>query len=188
MQYEQLDFSLSLVDPSSGRSVEVRFRGYADPGGASAVQGATQSVLATRLARNELAMPTLAPSLPHLTPEIAQLARVSTLVLEASVPHAAIAPAAAAIAAAPTPMQSLGNALSHRAVEHAESHVPTGVRVNVGGFKVKLGSDGVDGESLADQVKEKAFDKLLGCAIVGGVVLVLGMITMGVLVKVIFFA
>jgi hypothetical protein len=185
---EQLSFSLPLIDPSSGRSFEVRFWGHTDPGQAAAVQAAVQSVISARLARNELALPTLSPSLPHLTPEIAQLARVSSLALEAAVPHEAIAPAAAAIAAAPTVMESVGNTFANRAAEHAASHVPTGVRVDVGGFKVKVGKDGVDGGSLVDQIKDKAFDKLLGCAIVGGVVVLLGVITMGVLVKVLFFA
>ena len=63
MQNEQLGFSLSLPDPSSGRAVSVRFWGHVtamDAQAGARVQNAAQSVLAGRLMRNELAMPTLA--------------------------------------------------------------------------------------------------------------------------------
>jgi hypothetical protein len=78
-----LDFSLPLVDPASGYPVEVRFWGHADAGRAGSVLGAVQSVLSARLARHELAIRVLPLCLPHLLPEIAAHARVSTLVLQA---------------------------------------------------------------------------------------------------------
>jgi hypothetical protein len=206
MQNEELGFNVSLPDNVSGQQFDVRFAGQAalamsssDPfAGArvpSAIQQAVQEVLSGKLMRNELALPTLAPSLPYLTAEITQranallqgAAQISSLNLQATVPQQAIAPAAAAIAAAPTPMQSVGAAFQNAAANHVASHVPSAVKFEVGGFKVKVGKNGVDGDGLASQVLDKAQDKLIGCAVVGGVVLLLGLITAAVLAKVILF-
>ncbi len=205
MQNEQLGFSLPL--PSPAGPVDVRFWGLAqiqsrspDPNAAlrasSAVQQAVHTVIGGRLARGELAMPTLATSLPHLVPEIVAQANTQLqpqglllggLTLSASVPAHAVAPAAAAIAAAPTPWESAASNFGGNVASHVASSVPTGVKVKVGGFNVRVGAGGVDGDSLANQVAGEAKDKIIGCAIVGGVVLVLGLITIGVLAKIILF-
>lgn len=206
MQTQQLAFSSTLPNPAAGGApVEVHFAGHAqlfapDPQAAAyasaAVQQAVQTVVGGRLARNELALPTLAMSLPHLLAEIAAQARLGLqprgltlgdLALQASVPHHAIAPAAAAIAAAPTPLQSVASSFTNNLGNHLAGSIPTGVKVKVGGFSVRADKDGIDGGHFANQLADKAKDKLLGCAIVGGVLLVLGLITAVVLAKVLLF-
>jgi hypothetical protein len=204
MQNEPLHFSVILPSPV-GASVDVAFSGVAqveswtpDPHAnarvRAAVQHAVHVIVGGGLTRNELALPTLAPSLPHLVPAIvqqsnAQLAgqglSIAGLSLSASVPQHAIVPAAAAIAAAPSPLASVASNFTGNVANHVMGSMPTGVKVSVGGWSVRADADGVDGDHLADQVADKAKDKLLGCAIVGGTVLVLGLITMGVLVKII---
>ena len=198
---QPISFALSLIDPTTQRPVEVRFAGAIDSSGdlnlaIAAVQGAVQRVLGGRLQRGELAMPTIAPSLPYVLPEIsqeanAQLAAYGSQVmiarLDASVPQSAVAPAAAAIAAAPSPLQSAAQNFTNNATHHVASHVPTGVNVHVGGWKIGLNQNGLNTKGLADQVKEKAFDKLFGCAIVGGVIAVLGIITAVVIAKIVLF-
>jgi hypothetical protein len=196
-----ITFALSLPDPIGNRSVDVRFAGTIDASGdhnaaLNAVQNATQQVLGGRLMRGELGFPTLVSSLPYVLPEIAQTANaqlammgasVAIAMLDAQVPQHAIAPAAAAIAAAPSPWQSASNNFTNNATNHVASHVPTGVNVHVGGWKIGVNGNGVNTNSLANQVQEKVKDKLLSCALVGGVVVVLGLITMGVIAKIILF-
>ncbi|MCC6877310.1 MAG: hypothetical protein IT378_23595 [Sandaracinaceae bacterium] len=207
MHHEPLAFSLPLPNPIGGPAVEVAFAGTAQVHAAapdpvlgprlqSILQQTLSSVLGGRLMRNELAMPTLSPSLPHLVPEIvhhanAQLApqgvQLAGLSLQASVPQHATQPAAAAIAAAPSPFASAASNFTSNVADQVASHVPTGVNVHVGGFKVGVGQGGVNTGGLADQMKEKVKDKLLTYAIVAGVVLLLGCITTGVLAKILLF-
>lgn len=207
MQTQQLAFSSTFQSPAGGAPVEVLFSGHAqlqlfapDPQAAAyasaAVQQAVQTVVGGRLARNELALPTLAMSLPHLLAEIAAQARLALsqrglqlgdLALQASVPQHGVAPAAAAIAAAPTPLSSVAGSFASNLGSHVASSIPTGVKVKVGGFSVRADKDGIDGGHFASQLADKAKDKLLGCAIVGGVVLLLGLITAAVLAKILLF-
>lgn len=207
MQNESIGFSVALPNPAGGPPVDVRFSGSAqvqawapDPHVAArataALQQAVHMIVSGKLARNELALPTLAMSMPHLAPAIVAQANtqlqpqglaLAAIALDASVPQHAIAPAAAAIAAAPTPLQSVASNFTSNVAGAVASSVPTGVQANIGGFKVRVGAGGVDGDHLANQVMGEAKDKLIGCVIVGGVVAVLGLATMFVLVKVILF-
>jgi hypothetical protein len=66
--------------------------------------------------------------------------------------------------------------------------MPTGVKVKVGGFNVRVGAGGLDSDGLAGHAVDKVKDKLLGCVIVGGVLLLLALITLAVVIaKIVFF-
>lgn len=139
---------------------------------------AASLVLSRAQKSNELALPTLASSLPHHCPAITSEAnrRLATaggielrgLTLQAQVPPSASAPAAAAVAAAPSPLASGASHFASHVAASMASSTPNGVRV--GGFRV--GGD----ESLGDQAAEKVKGQLLHYAILAGVALFVGLV------------
>ncbi|MBX3275591.1 MAG: hypothetical protein KF729_35355 [Sandaracinaceae bacterium] len=196
---QQYSFSVSLPD-HQGQPVEVRCSGSVDRQGgapgdrsaeayaASALQSAAQRVLGASLAAGQVALPSLALSLPHFVPQIladasAQLApsgvQLASLSMQCVVPTSATAPAAAAIAAAPTPMQALGSSLQHAAADQVASAIPSRVNVHVGGFKVGVGQGGVDTGGLADQAMNKVKSSIMFYVIGGAILLLVALLCCG---------
>jgi hypothetical protein len=164
------------VDP---RSVEDHLR-------AQLLQAAN-AVIAHKLATNQIALPTLAPSLPHLLQEIVAQAgldrlgaRVVGIELTASLdqppPQQVMAPAQMP----PNPYEATKNAFAQKAQERLDpSNYEVKAKINVGGLRIGVSSDGgLDTKGLETQLKNKAKSEILwygiGCAILLVVVLGLG--------------
>ncbi|MFK7984945.1 MAG: hypothetical protein AB8I08_02865 [Sandaracinaceae bacterium] len=183
----KVGFTVALPDPVTGQPVQTHFYGtvqqlggQADPHAPNRVHQALSrgvaEVLVGALRAHQVAMPTLNQSMAHFTPAIVQQAnaqlggagiQLTSVTLHASVPESATAPAAAAIAAAPSPMESVASSFAANVAPSA----PSQVNVNVGGFKVGVGAEGVNGDSLADQAADKVKGQILHYAILGGVLL-----------------
>ena len=193
-------------DPASGQQVSGQLHGsftfsaHGDPNALvprlqQGLLAAANQVVADKLAANQLAIATIAHSLPHLSAEIIahsgaqQLgAHIAQLQLQANIQ----APPAghgygqgapghgygqgappAAHQMPPTPMQSMQNA----ARQHAEDalnpeNYEVRARINVGGLRINANStDGIDTDGIAEQVADRAKSNLIwygaGCVIVG---------------------
>lgn len=203
MHQQPVRFSLDL-HPTGAAAATVGFHGHASFSASSnptiaapqiqpALMQATQTVLQARLHANQLAMPTLESSLPHLTAEIlAQLSPLSAqgitvhaLHLHADVPAQAIAPAAGQVMSGSEIAANVAGNFAGNALSSALDSVPRPrVTANVGGMKLRVGP-GAD--SIGDQVGAEIKDRLLTYAIVGGVLLfVTGICVISVAAKLLF--
>lgn len=162
----------------------VLFEAHGDPQAAAAalpaaLTPAAQAVLQAKLDAHQVALPTLATSLPYFLTEIAQAAHgalagahiaVSTLQLAAHVPEVAVAPAPA-----PPPAMNTGAMVAGVAGSLAESAASRAIssalpsprlRANVGGFRLNLGPGSAP---IGDQVKGEIKDRILfygiGCGV-----------------------
>lgn len=144
--------------------------------------GVLRNVIGEKLARNQIALPTLAASMPHLIPEIvaacaAQSLGLGNLILNAVVDAPAAPPMPQPQALPPNPYQATANAFERRAKEQLDPrNYEVHGRVNVGGFKVNMSSDGgIDTQGLKNQLKDKVKTEIIwygiGCVIVGIVLL-----------------
>ena len=178
-------------DPTSGQQVNGRawgtfsFASQGDPNAVleplkAALLQALTSVITQKLQSNQVAIPTIAGSLPYWQSEIiaasnaqqygAQITALQPQV-EVENPYAGGPPAMGAMP--PDPMQSMQNAFAQRAQEKLDpSNYEVRAKINVGGFKIKASTDGgIDTEGLKDQVKDKVKTEIIwygiGCVILG---------------------
>lgn len=187
MQQGQTQFggTLTARDAVTQQPVQIRFFGTvtyqvnADPAQyaeyvGKAVSNAAESLVGTKLAQNQLAIPTLSHSAPALAPEIAQAAQaamqgisVQHLDLQFQPPPAPAAPAGPPMQMPPTPMEAMQNSLAQQAKDRLDpSNYEVKAKLNIGGFKLGVSSeDGVDTDGLKKQAVDKAKSKLIGCVI-----------------------
>ncbi len=183
----------SLQDPHTG-PVTVQLHGTVSgatqPGldptqvAQAAISEAFSRVVQPALQAGTLAMPTLQHSMAALIPQIIQAIdpgrmQVQSLDLTVQVPQSATQPAAAAIAAAPSPMESAAQNFSDNVKDQYD---PRGsdveVRTNIGGINVGVGTGGINTDEIASQLKEKAKWKLIGCGIALVLFLILAVIVL----------
>ncbi|MBK7585724.1 MAG: hypothetical protein IPI67_36745 [Myxococcales bacterium] len=181
-------------DPTSGQSVGGTAQGtfsFAAPGDPNAylpqvqaaLLAAITSVIGQKLASNQVAIPTIAGSLPYFVNDIiaaasAQLPGVQIADLQLSVnvqnPYAAGPGMGAPMP--PDPMTAMQNAFAQRAQEKLDPrNYEYAAKINVGGFKIKASTDGgIDTDGLKNQVKDKVKTEIIwygiGCVIVGIVI------------------
>lgn len=194
MQTAQLGGPIGpLLDPATGQSLQANVQGsftYSPAGDASAVARlqaallhATQQVVADKLARNQIAIPTLAHSLPHLTAEIIHASGAAAMGVQVhglQVNVHVTAPAGPAPYAGqlpPDPHTQMQNRMQQIAQDRLDPrNYEVKATVEVGGFKLNASSDkGFDSDGLAKQATEKAKTELvwwgIGCVVVGLVVI-----------------
>lgn len=181
----------ALRDPATGNTVSGRLFGtfsYEAQGDVSqalsfvqqAVQNAAAQVIAEKVTSNQVALPTLAQSLPHFAPEIiarsgAQQYGIQITQLTAQVelegggmPPQQLPPQQQM---PPAPMQSMQSALAQQAKDRLDPrNYEYEARINVGGFRVKASTDGgLDTAGLANQAKDKVKTTLIwwgaGCLV-----------------------
>jgi hypothetical protein len=186
-----------LVDPATGQQTPAQVQGrfvFVYNGNPAQVQqqlgamllDATNRVIAQKLAQNQVALPTLAQSLPHFVQEIiaqsgAQQvgAQITQLELQVQVQQPA-GPAPYQGQLPPDPYQQTANRMQQIAADRLNpENYTVKAQVNIGGFKLKGSSDkGFDTDGLVDQAKDKAKTELvwygIGCAVVGLVIIGLG--------------
>jgi hypothetical protein len=150
----------------------------------AALLSATGRVLQQKLSSNQVALPTLAQSLPYFTQDIiaqsgAQQMGVRIDQLTLGVNVATPAPAAGAYQGAlpPDPQTQLQNRMEQIAKQKLDPrNYEVEARINIGGFKVKASTDkGLDTQGLADQVTNKVRSEVtwwaIGCGVVALVVI-----------------
>ncbi len=153
----------------------------------AALLSATARVLQQKLNANQVAIPTLAQSLPYFVQEIiaqsgaAQMGvQVDQLSLGVNVQpaQAAIAPYDGALP--PDPYTQTANRMEQLAKDKLDPrNYEYKAKLNIGGFKLNASSEtGVDTAGLANQVTNKVRNEVvwygIGCVIVGLVVIGLG--------------
>lgn len=154
----------------------------------NALMMAARDVIGGKLASNQVALPTLAQSLPYFVQEIVAQSgaqnlgvQITQLQLQVNVPQAA--PPPQPMAMPPTPMQATANALGQAAANKLDPrNYEYEAKVNVGGFKIKASTDGgLDTDGLKKQAVDKAKSTVIwwaaGCLIVG--LVVLGLVGLG---------
>jgi len=182
-------------DPTSGQSVSgtaqgsFTFAGAGDPNAMlpqaqAALLAAITQVIGQKLASSQVAIPTIAGSLPYFLNEIVAAAaaqapgvQISGLQLTVNVqnPYAAGAPGMGG-PMPPDPMTAMQNAFAQRAQEKLDPrNYEVEAKINVGGFKIKASTDGgIDTDGLKNQVKDKVKTEIIwygiGCVIVGIVI------------------
>jgi hypothetical protein len=163
------DFTFQLMGPGDPNNAQQ----YA----ASQLMIAIKTVIAQKLASNQIAIPTISHSMPHLQGEIiaaagTQQAGIQIMSLNLQVqmdapPQAAQPP----MQMPPTPMQSMQNAFAQEARDRLDpSNYEVRAKINVGGFQLKASTDGgIDTDSLGEQAKDKVVSNLIwygaGCFI-----------------------
>lgn len=203
MHQQPIGFSLDLAAPG-GPPATVQFRGMAtfathlDPSAAigqigPAVQQATFGVLQEKLQGYQVALPTLAGSLPHFLAEIVGRAGglanqgiiLQSLTLDANVPQAAVAPAAGQVMTGSQIAANVAGNFANNAVSAAVSSIPQPrIHANVGGFHLHVGPGA---ESIEDQVNDELKDRMIMYAVVGGALLLITGICLVTLVGKLFF-
>jgi hypothetical protein len=190
-----------FIDPTSRQQVQGRVAGtfeyqaQGDPNAVlpqlqAALLQAISQVISQKLASNQVAIPTIAGSVPYFSQEIIQAsnaaqfgAQVTQLSLSVTVdnPYAAVPQAMGQLP--PDPITATKNAFAQRAQERLDPrNYEYAAKVNIGGFKIKASTDGgLDTDGLKNQVKDKVKTEIIwygiGCvilAIVGVGVLGLG--------------
>lgn len=177
-------------DPTSGQTVNGTAQGnftFAGPGdpnamlpqAQAALLGAITQVVGQKLASNQVAIPTIAGSVPYFLNEILAAAaaqapgvQISGLQLAVNVqnPYAAGPPGMGG-PMPPDPMTAMQNAFAQRAKEELDPrNYDYEAKINVGGFKIKASTDGgLDTEGLKNQVKDKVKTEIIwygiGCVI-----------------------
>jgi hypothetical protein len=186
-----------LSDPATGQQVAATAQGrftYQCAGDPSAVlpqlQAAllqsTTRVLQQKLSANQVALPTIASSLPYFVQEIVAQSGAAAmgvqmgqleLGVQVQAPQPAIAPYTGPLP--PDPQTQMQNRMQQIASERLDpSNYNVRAKIKVGGFNINASSDGgIDTDGLANQVKAKAKSEIIwygiGCAILGVVVLAL---------------
>jgi len=181
-------------DPNSGQSVNgsvngsFTFAGAGDPAAMApraqaALLRAITNVIAQKLAANQVAIPTIAGSVPYFSGEIVAAAaaevpdiQLSALQLTVDVqnPYAAMPGVGGPLP--PDPIQATKNAFAQAAQDRLDPrNYDYEAKLNVGGFKIKASTDGgLDTEGLKNQVKDKVKTEVIwygiGCVIVGLVI------------------
>jgi len=150
---------------------------------------ATNRVIGEKLAQNQVAIPTLAQSLPHFTQEIiarsnAQSLGVQVTGLQLQVQMqspSAVAPYQGQLP--PDPQTQMANRMNQMAEDRLNpANYRVKAQLNIGGFKLKGSSDkGFDTDGFIDQAKDKAKSQLIWFAIGGFIVLlvIIGLIGLG---------
>lgn len=183
-------------DPTSGQSVtgtvagSFTFAGPGDPNAMlpqvqAALLGAITQVIGQKLSSGQVAIPTIAGSVPYFVNEILAAAapaapgvQISGLQLQVNVqnPYAA-GPGGMAGPMPPDPMTAMKNAFAQQAQERLDPrNYEYEAKLNVGGFKIKASTDGgIDTDGLKNQVKDKVKTEIIwygiGCVIVGIVII-----------------
>ncbi len=181
-------------DPNSGQSVNgsvngsFTFAGAGDPAAMApraqaALLRAITNVIAQKLAANQVAIPTIAGSVPYFSGEIVAAAaaevpdiQLSALQLTVDVQNPYAAMPGVGGARPPDPIQATKNAFAQAAQDRLDPrNYDYEAKLNVGGFKIKASTDGgLDTEGLKNQVKDKVKTEVIwygiGCVIVGLVI------------------
>ena len=181
----------TLPDPTTGQQLPAMAQGrftfaaQGDPNVltpqiSQALMQATQRVLAQKLSSNQVALPTLAQSLPHFTNEIIAASGVAQhgvtvqqLELAVQVQQAA-APAGHQGALPPDPHTQMQNRMAQIAEERMDPrNYEVKATVEIGGFKLQgSSSKGFDSDGLAKQGIEKAKSELIWWGIGAAIVLI----------------
>jgi hypothetical protein len=147
---------------------------------------ALTTVINQKLAAGQVAIPTIAGSLPYFQNEVIAAsgaqhlgAQITGLQLQVTMenpyavqPHAGPLP--------PDPMQAMKNAFAQQAKDRLDpSNYEVKAKLNVGGIKIGMSSkDGVDTGAIGDQLKDKAKSTVIwwaiGCVVILFVVVLLG--------------
>jgi hypothetical protein len=190
MHTGQLGGPIALQDPATGQQVQAQVQGTfsfqvaGDPNAylqhvQNALMQATSRVIQAKLSQNQVALPTLAQSLPYFTQEIvaqsgtAQMGvQVGQLQLSVQVQQpGAVQPYQGQLP--PDPHTQMQNRMAQIAQERLDPrNYEYEAQVNIGGFKLKASTDkGFDSAGLTNQVKEKAKTEIIwwgiGCVVVG---------------------
>lgn len=142
---------------------------------------AVTRVVQQKLDANQVALGTLAQSLPHFIPEIIAMSGAAAYGAQITNLQLQLQLGAGGVPAAPqppqqmppTPMQSMQNSLAQKAKDRLDpNNYEVRAQVNVGGFKIKASTDGgLDTAGLMNQAKDKAKSTVIwwgiGCAIIG---------------------
>lgn len=194
-----LQLSVSLTPYPGSPPVSVNVQGQAvlasaaDPAHvAAAIREAVEGVVSAKLHANQVAMPTLAMSLPYYTQEIAAAAgarlgaQVTSLELTAHVPPEAMAPAAAQVMTAGEIAANVGGNFADNAISAAMPGPR--IQANIGGMRLNVGPGAASlDEQVEKQAENEMKDRLLHYAIVGGVlVLITGICVVSLVVKLLF--
>ncbi|MCC7536838.1 MAG: hypothetical protein IT379_11520 [Deltaproteobacteria bacterium] len=177
-------FNYELANPNAGQML---------PQAQAALVRATGMVVAAKIAANQVAIPTLAASLPHFYNEIATQSGVYHMGIHIHgmdltvnvatappLPGAGIAPGAMPM----NPMEATKAAFAQKAKDALDpSNYEVRARVDVGGFRIKASTDGgLDTDSLKEQVTEKAKSTVIwwaiGCVIIG--IVLVGALGLGI--------
>ncbi len=178
MQTAQFGGPLSaLRDPATGNQTSGRLFGtisYEAQGDVSqvmpmvqqAVLNAAVQVITEKLQTNQVALPTLAQSLPYFAQEIIGRSgaqqygvQITQLVMQVQLENAGMPqqpPPPQQMP--PTPMQAMQSSLEQQAQDRLDPrNYNVKARINVGGFRIKASTDGgVDTAGLMSQAKDKA--------------------------------
>ena len=178
-----------LHDPATGQQLTANVTGtftfqvQGDPGQylahiQAALLRATGTVLQQKLQQNQVAIPTIAQSLPYFVQEIIQQsgvqqmgAQVGQLQLAVQV-QAPQGPQVYQGQLPPDPHTQMQNRMAEIAQERLDPrNYEYEAQVNIGGFKLKASTDkGFDTKGLENQVKEKAKTEIIwwgiGCVVV----------------------
>jgi hypothetical protein len=178
-----------FLDPATGQQVTGTLQGTfafqygGDPNAVmqqlqAGLLRATTMVLQQKLASNQVALPTMAPSMPSFLPEIVAQSGAASLGVQFTqinlVPSvqspAMVAPYTGPLP--PDPYQATANAFKQVAQDHLDpNNYEVEAEVNVGGFKIKGSTDGgLDTDGLKNQVVDKAKSNLIwygiGCVVI----------------------
>ena len=145
-------------------------------------------VLQQKLAANQVALPTMAMSMPSFVPEIIAQSGAQSLgvqITQLNVTPSVQSPTAVAAYTGPLPpdpYQATANSFKQAAQEHLDpSNYEVEANVNVGGFKIKASTDGgVDTEGLKNQVVDKAKSTMIWYGIGCVVLLLVGALLLGI--------
>jgi hypothetical protein len=178
----------AFIDPATQQPVSPRVFGtmtYQYGGDPAAVAGqlqaavlnAAKQVVGQKLVQNQVALQTLAMSMPHFVPEIIASSGVAQwgvqithldLQVQVDMPAPGGFPPGAL---PPDPHSQMQNRMNEIAAERLDpTNYEYEARINVGGFKINASTDGgLDTDGLANQVKEKAKSQVIwwgiGCFI-----------------------
>lgn len=200
MHTGQLNGPITLQDPTTGQQVRANVSGtftfqvQGDPNQyvqhlQSALLGAAGRVLSQKLSQNQVALPTIAQSMPYFLQEIVAAsgaqqmgAQVGQLQLNVQVEQPqAVAPYQGQLP--PDPHTQMQNRMAQIAQERLDPrNYEYEAQVNIGGFKLKASTDkGFDSAGLTNQVKEKAKTEIIwwgiGCVVV--LLVVIGLAVLG---------
>lgn len=170
-----------LHDPATGQQLQASLQGTfsyqvaGDPNAAlpqiqGALLAAAGRVIQAKLSQNQVAIPTLAQSLPYFIQEIIAEsgvqsfgAQVGELQLQAQVaqPTPAIAPYTGPMP--PDPHTQMQNRMEQMAKDRLDPrNYEVKAKINIGGFRINASSkDGIDEKGLQNQVKEKVKSEII---------------------------
>lgn len=180
----------TLPDPTTGQQLPASAQGrftfaaQGDPNAlgpqvSQALMQATQRVLSQKLSSNQVALPTLAQSLPHFTNEIIAASGVAQWGVQIQQLELAVqvqqtpGPQVYTGALPPDPHTQMQNRMAQIAQERMDPrNYEVKATVEIGGFKLQGSSDkGFDTDGLAKQGIEKAKSELIWWGIGAAIVL-----------------